>query len=147
MKKRLGILALATAFVLAIPVAASAADEGDSAPEPPPIDLEERFDTFDEAVAAVTERMSRALERMTDRLERAEDREDAPEELFEHLTAAIDQITENLAAVGEAESFDELNSILEEAREQRREMRGDRPHRMHRCRPPIGSGGEAGLSG
>ena len=107
MKKRLGILAVATAFVLAIPVAASAAEDGDSAPEPPPIDLEERFDTFDEAVTAVTERMTKALERMTDRYERAQSWDDAPEELLERLSAAIDQIGANLEAVGEAESFEE----------------------------------------
>ena len=142
MKKRLGILALAAAFVLAIPVAASAADDGESPPEPPPIDLEERFDTLDEAVTEVTERMTRALERLNDRYDRVQDREDAPEELLERLTTAIGQVTANLAAVADAESFDELNSILEEAREQRRELRGDRPHRGHRCRPGLGVGAD-----
>jgi hypothetical protein len=147
MKKRLGILAVATAFVLAIPVAASATDQGEARPEPPPIDLEARFDTFDEAVTAVTERMANALDRMTDRYARAQGWDDAPEELLERLSAAIDQISENLVAVGDAGSFDELNSIVEEAREQRRELRGDRPHRLHRCRPPVELGNDTELSG
>jgi len=140
MRKRLGILAVATAFVLAIPVAASAADEPETAPEPPPIDLEGRFDTLEEAIGAVTERMTKALERMTDRYERAQGWEDVPEELLEQLSTAIDEISEDIVAVGDAESFGELNSIMEEVRERRREMRGDRPYRPHRCRPLLGLG-------
>jgi hypothetical protein len=143
MLKRLGLLALAAAFVLAIPVTASATDDGEAPSQPPPIDLEERFDTFDEAVAAVTERLMNALERMSDRYDRAAARDSAPEELLERLSTAIDQIDASLAAVEDAEGFDELDSILEEAREQRRELRADRPHRLHRCRPPLGHGAGA----
>lgn len=140
MKNRLIALAVAAGIVFAIPVAASATDDGDAPPEPPPIDLEERFDTFDEAVQAVTERMSKALDRLSDRYARAQDWTDAPEELLERLATAIEHVEANLAAVAEAEDFDDLNSILEEAREQRREMRGDRPHRPRRCGPPFRGG-------
>lgn len=143
MKKRLVALGFAAAVVLAIPVAASAAEGEEALPEPPPIDLEERFETFDEAVAAVTERMTNALERLTERYVAAQERDDAPEALLEHLATAIDRVEEHLVAVADADDFADLNSILEEGRAQRREARADRPHRLHRCgqalaeQPPV----------
>ena len=129
MKKRLVTVVMAVAIVLAIPVAAFAAEDEDAPSTRPPIDLEERFETVDEAIAAITERMTSVLDRVTEKYEELQDNADVPEEVFEHIAAAIDRIEETVAAVNGADDFDELSSILQEAREQRRAARADRPYR------------------
>ena len=132
MKKRILAVVMAAAVVFAIPVAASA-DEGDDAPEERrPISLEERFETVEDAIAAITERMNSALDRINERLADLEDRDDVPEDVFERIDAAIDRIEENLVTVSGAADFEELGTIMQEIREERREARGDRPHRFRR---------------
>ena len=57
------------------------------------------------------------------------------------MSDKIQRIEEHLAAVGEADDFDDLNSILEGIREERRENRANRPHR---CGGGFGEGPPAG---
>ncbi len=134
MRNRIIAIAMAAAVVFAIPVVASA-QEGDEAEAPthtrPPIDIEERFETLEEAIAAVSDRMTSALERVSDRYAKAQENEDVSEEVLEKLATAIENLETTIAEVNSASDFDELNTILEEVREQRREFRAER--RRHRC--------------
>ena len=135
MRKRIIAIAMAAAVVLAIPVVASA-QEGDDAEAPDHvrqrIDIEERFETVDEAIAAISERMNAALERLSDRYATAMENEDVPEEVLERMATGIDNLESTIAGVEGAADFDELRTILAAAREQRRELRGERGHR-HGC--------------
>lgn len=142
MKKRIVVLALAAAVVFAIPVAASA-DDGDQArPERAPIAIDERFETVEEAVAAVTERLNSALERISTRYAELQENEDVSEDVFEHMTTVMDHIGETLAAVANVDDFEELQTVLDAAREQRQEDRANRPgpRRGHRRGPGSGPG-------
>ncbi len=132
MKKRMLAVVAAAAIVFAIPVAASA-DEGDAAPEGRAhMTLEERFETVEDAIAAITERMNSALDRINNRLVELEDKEDVPDDVFERINGAIDRIEKNLVTVSGAADFEELSTIMQEIREERREARGDRPPRFRR---------------
>lgn len=142
MKKRIVALALAAAVVFAIPVAASAQEGDEARPERTPIAIDERFDTVEEAVAAVTDRLNSALERISTRYAELQDKEDVPEDVFEHMTTVMDHIGETLAAVATADDFEELQTVLDAAREQRQEDRANRPghRRGHRRGPGFGQG-------
>ncbi len=140
MKKTLVAVVMALAVVLAVPVVASAQESDEPAtPDRPPVELEERFETVGEAISAITERMNNRLERLTERLADLQEDGDASEARIERISGAIENVEQALEEVAGAESFDELNSIMEELREQRREARADRPHR---CGPRLGNSAE-----
>ena len=145
MKKRFVAIAMAAAVVFAIPVVASA-QEGEDAPDHvrPPIAIEDKYETVEEAVTAITERLTSALERVTERYANAQENEDVPEEVLAHMAEAIDALETTIGEVAGASDFDELNSILEDAREQRRELRANRPHRPGCGGFPRGGGADTG---
>ena len=132
MRKRITAVAVVAAVVFAIPVAASA-DDGEADPETRVrMTLEERFETVEDAVAAITERMNSVLDRINNRLAELEDNEDIPDDVFDRINAAIERIEDNIVTVSGAGDFEELRAIMEEIREERLEARGDRPHRFRR---------------
>ena len=138
MKKRITAVAIVAALVFAIPVAATA-DDGEADPETRTrMTLEERFESVEDAVAAITERMNSVLDRINNRLAELQDNEDVPDDVFDRINSVIDRIEENIVTVGGADDFEELSSIMKEIREERREARRDRPHRFR-------SGFRAGL--
>jgi hypothetical protein len=89
--------------------------------------------------------MSSVLERVNEKYAELQETDDVPDAVLERIATAIDRIQESLVAVGTAEDFDELEGVMQEVREDRREARADRLRRRWR-RLHADAGASAGVT-